>query len=134
MEALQIIQHYYEAFNAQNWTKMLDLVAPTILHEPNQGSPRVGIELFKEFMHKMDVAYTETLTGMEFYVNTNDPSKIAATFTVNGVYKMAEEGLPAAYGQSYVLPASAFLEVKDGKITKVATNYNLEKWIELVSK
>jgi steroid delta-isomerase-like uncharacterized protein len=54
-------------------------------------------------------------------------------FTVNGIYKKGEEGLPAAHGQSYVLPAAAFLEVKDGKIARVTTYYNLPLWISLVS-
>jgi steroid delta-isomerase-like uncharacterized protein len=53
---------------------------------------------------------------------------------VNGIYKKGEEGLPEAHGQTYVLPAGAFLEVKDGKITRVTTYYNLTLWIELVSK
>ena len=53
--------------------------------------------------------------------------------TVNGIYKKGEEGLPAAHGQKYVLPAAAFLEFRDGKITRVTTYYNLTLWIKLVS-
>ena len=112
---------------------MLELADQHILHEPNQGTPRQGIELFKEFLNKMDTAYSEKLEDMIFYVCADDQNKIAAEFTVHGIYNVAEEGLPAAHGQSYILPASAFLEVKEGKIKRVATNYNLEKWIELVS-
>jgi hypothetical protein len=33
-----------------------------------------------------------------------------------------------------VLPAGAFLEVHNGKITRVTTYYNLPLWIKLVSE
>ncbi len=133
MKSLDIVKQYYGEFNDRNWNGMLDLVAEDILHEPNQGEPRIGKTLFTEFLEKMDECYEETLTKLSFYVNETDDNKIAVTFTVNGIYKKAEAGLPEAEEQAYILPASAFVEVKDGKIIKLATNYNLELWIELVS-
>lgn len=133
MNALQIVKEYYAAFNDKNWDGMLALVADDIRHEPNQGEPRVGKELFQAFMKKMDESYEETLTNMKFYISEDNDGTIAVEFTVNGLYNKAEEGLPEAEGQAYVLPAAAFLTVKDGKITRVATHYNLELWIELVS-
>jgi len=133
MNALQIVKDYYAAFNDKNWDGMLALVADDIRHEPNQGEPREGKELFQAFMKKMDESYEETLTNMKFYISEENDGTIAAEFTVNGLYNKAEEGLPEAEGQAYVLPAAAFLTVKDGKITRVATHYNLELWIELVS-
>lgn len=133
MNALQIVKDYYAAFNDKNWDGMLALVADDVRHEPNQGEPREGKELFQAFMKKMDESYEETLTNMKFYISEENDGTIAAEFTVNGLYNKAEEGLPEAEGQAYVLPAAAFLTVKDGKITRVATHYNLELWIELVS-
>lgn len=133
MNALKIVKDYYAAFNDKEWDKMLALVGDDIRHEPNQGEPREGKELFSEFLKKMDDSYEETLTNMKFYVSEGNDGSIAAEFTVNGIYKQAEAGLPPAEGQAYVLPAAAFLKVKDGKIVRVATHYNLELWIELVS-
>lgn len=133
MEALDVVKKYYEAFNNKDWNGMLALVGDTILHEPNQGEPREGIELFKAFLQKMDDSYEETLTNMKFYVSENNDGSVAAEFTVNGIYNKAEEGLPVAEGQAYVLPAAAFLKVENGKVVRVATHYNLELWIELVS-
>lgn len=133
MDALNIVKEYYAAFNDKNWDGMLALVADDIRHEPNQGEPREGKELFTAFMKKMDESYEETLTNMKFYVSEENDGTIAAEFTVNGLYNKAEDGLPPAEGQAYVLPAAAFLKVKDGKVTRVATHYNLELWIELVS-
>jgi steroid delta-isomerase-like uncharacterized protein len=52
---------------------------------------------------------------------------------VHGVYKVADEGFPPAHGQSYVLPAGGFFDVKDGKIARVSVYYNLTDWIAQVS-
>lgn len=133
MKATEIVRAYYQAFNDKDWEKMLSLVDDNIQHDSNQGETRMGKELFKKFVEKMDVAYDEKLTDMIIMGESTD-TRIAAEFVVNGIYKVAEEGLPAAHGQKYVLPAGAFLEVKNGKITRVTTYYNLELWIQLVSQ
>lgn len=132
MNNLEIVKAYYAAFNARNWNNMLDLVDENIVHEPNQGTPRIGKTLFKSFMQHMDDSYEETLKDMVFFVGEAD-GRIAAEFVVHGIYKKGEAGLPEAHGQSYILPAAAFLEVKNEKITRVTTYYNLEQWIALVS-
>jgi steroid delta-isomerase-like uncharacterized protein len=132
MTALDIVHGYYSYFNQKNWEGMLSLLHSEVRHEPNQGEVRIGNEKFTEFMQKMDEAYEETLTDIVLFTSSDD-TRIAAEFVVNGVYKQAEEGFPPAHGQTYVLPAGAFLEVKEGKITRVTTYYNLPLWIKLVS-
>ncbi|MEI7583141.1 nuclear transport factor 2 family protein [Runella sp.] len=132
MTALDIVNRYYAYFNQKNWEGMLSLLHSEVRHEPNQGDVRIGNEKFTEFMQKMDEAYEEILTELVFFTSSDD-TRIAAEFVVNGVYKQAEEGLPPAHGQTYILPAGAFLEVKEGKITRVTTYYNLPLWIKLVS-
>lgn len=133
MTDLQTVKAYYDAFNARNWDEMLSLVDENIKHEPNQGTPRIGKKLFTEFMQHMDTSYSETLKDIVLF-SSETAGRIAAEFVVHGTYKKAEEGLPPAHGQAYVLPAAAFLEVNDGKISRVTTYYNLELWIELVSR
>lgn len=132
MSALEIVKTYYGCFNTKNYEGMLELLDPNILHEPNQGTPRIGVALFSEFLQRMDECYEETLTDPVYYTEENG-EKVAVEFTVNGIYKKAEKGLPPAHGQSYELPAASFLEVKAGKITRIATFYNLTLWIKLVS-
>jgi steroid delta-isomerase-like uncharacterized protein len=132
MISLDIVKQYYAHFNQKNWQGMLSLLHPEVRHEPNQGEVRIGNEKFTEFMQKMDDAYDETLTDMVFFTSS-DGTRVAAEFVVNGTYKQAEEGFPPAYGQKYTLPAGAFLEVKEGQITRVTTYYNLPLWIKLVS-
>ena len=131
MKAIDTAKAYYDAFNRKDWQGMLNLVAEDIIHAPNQGQIREGKVLFEAFLQKMDTAYEESLTEMVFYTEPSD-AKIAVQFVVNGVYKVAEEGMPKAYGQIYTLPAAAFLEVENGLIKKVTTYYNLEDWLQQV--
>ena len=132
MNALETVKAYYAAFNRQDFDGMLALLDEGVRHEPNQGEPRIGIDLFKEFLGHMDESYTEQLTDMVFLTEPSD-RLVACQFVVNGIYKKGEEGLPEARGQSYVLPAASFVEVRNGKIVRVATHYNLPYWIQLVS-
>ncbi len=110
---------------------MLSLLDPEIRHEVNQGEVRIGTGLYAEFLQHMDEAYEETLKEMVFMTDESG-ERMAVEFVVHGIYKQGEEGLPPAHGQTYVLPAGAFLEVKDGKIRRVTTYYNLPLWIKLV--
>ena len=132
MTSLNIVKQYYAHFNSQNWQGMLNLVSDDIQHFPNEGELRSGKALFTKFLESMDTAYEEQLSEMTFYTS-DDETKIAAQFTVSGIYKIAEEGFPEAHGQKYVLPAAAFLVVEDQQITSVTTYYNLQQWIKLVS-
>lgn len=132
MNSIETVERYYNAFNEQNWEQMLELVHPDVVHEPNQGETRIGKEAFTAFMADMDRCYTEELKEIVLY-SSSHRDKIAASFTVHGIYKEGDEGFPEANGQTYVLPAAAFLELKDGLISKVTTYYNLQQWIKLVS-
>lgn len=132
MNALETVKQYYTHFNNGNKEGMLSLLDEQIRHEPNQGTAREGKILFAEFLDKMDEAYSEQLKDMVFFASETE-GRIAVEFTVHGIYKKAEEGLPPAHGQTYVLPAAAFLEVRNGLINRVTTYYNLELWLQLVS-
>jgi steroid delta-isomerase-like uncharacterized protein len=133
MTSLQIVQQYYECFNQKNWQGMLSLLHPEVRHESNQGEVRIGIDKFTDFLKKMDECYEEHLTDMVFFTEPSN-QRIATEFMVNGIYKKADDDLPPAHNQSYILPAAAFLELKEGKISRVTTYYNLTLWLELVSK
>lgn len=132
MTSLETVKQYYACFNTKDWAGMLALLHPEVRHEPNQGEPRIGIELFTEFLQHMDESYEEILTEMVFF---DEPTgeRVAVEFVVNRIYKKGEEGLPEAHNQTYILPAAAFLGLKDGKISRVTTYYNLPLWIQLVS-
>ncbi|MFM7084840.1 MAG: ketosteroid isomerase-related protein [Hyphomicrobium sp.] len=127
-----LISEYYAAFNKGETNKMLDYLAEDVIHDVNQGERRQGKDKFKAFNASMERNYKEELKDITIMVS-KDGLRAAAEFTVHGIYKNTDEGLPPAKGQKYVLPAGTFFSIRDGKISRVTTYYNLKDWISQVS-
>jgi steroid delta-isomerase-like uncharacterized protein len=127
-----LIRRYYEAFNAGDSAAMLAFLADDVIHDVNQGERRVGLDKFKAFNARMDHHYKERLENIAVMVS-QDGTRAAAEFNVHGAYMNTDEGLPKATGQKYVLPAGTFFAIRDGKIARVTTYYNLTDWIMQVS-
>jgi len=126
------IETYYAAFNAGDAAAMLDAVTDDIEHRVNEGGIRRGKALFAAFCGHMGVSYREQLRDMVIFVN-DDNTRGAAEFVVHGEYLQTDPGLPAAHGQTYSLPAGAFFDLRDGKVSRVTTFYNLADWVRQVS-
>lgn len=133
LETEKLVAAYYAAFNKGDVEGMLACVAEDIAHDTNQGTRRNGKDLFRKFCNHMSDCYKEELRDIVIMPSA-DGTRAAAEFVVHGTYLKGEEGLPPAHGQKYVLPAGTFLEVKNGKIARVTTYYNLEDWIKQVSR
>ncbi|MFN6978504.1 MAG: nuclear transport factor 2 family protein [Gemmobacter sp.] len=131
-----LIARYYAAFNAEDAAGMLACVTDDVEHRVNEGGIRRGRALFADFCAHMGVSYRERLEDMVILV-AEDGSRAAAEFTVHGRYLVTDPGLPSgvteARGQAYVLPAGAFFTLRDGRIARVSTFYNLADWIRQVS-
>jgi steroid delta-isomerase-like uncharacterized protein len=131
-EAEALIARYYAAFNAGDAGGMLDCVAEDVEHRVNEGGVRRGRALFAEFCSHMGVSYREELKDLVIFANA-DGTRGAAEFVVHGEYLQTDPGLPEAKGQRYILPAGGFFDIRDGKIARVTTFYNLNDWIAQVS-
>ncbi|NBO21621.1 MAG: isopropylmalate/homocitrate/citramalate synthase [Rhodobacteraceae bacterium] len=131
-DATALIARYYAAFNAGDGAAMLACVSDDIEHRVNQGGIRRGRALFAEFCGHMGVSYQEELKDLVIFAS-EDGRRGAAEFVVHGRYLQTDPGLPAAHGQTYILPAGGFFDLADGKITRVSTYYNLADWIAQVS-
>ena len=127
-----LIRRYYEAFNAGDHATMIACLTDDVIHDVNQGERRSGIDKFKAFNARMNHNYKERLENVAVMVSM-DGTRASAEFNVHGTYLNSEEGLPAAKGQKYVLPAGTFFAIRDGKIARVTTYYNLTEWIMQVS-
>lgn len=127
------IQRYFDAFNAGDTDAMLACLAEDVAHHVNEGQVREGREKFAAFCAHMSRCYSETLTDMVIMVS-EDGTRAAAEYIVNGTYLETDDGLPTAHGQTYRLPAGSFFTLRDGQITRVVTYYNLADWIAQVSK
>ncbi|MDP9569632.1 UNVERIFIED_ORG: steroid delta-isomerase-like uncharacterized protein [Agrobacterium larrymoorei] len=131
MSAIETIRAYYDAFNRQDMDAFLALLTDDVVHDINQGERQVGKQVFATFMQHMNRCYKENLTDM-VVMSSEDGQRASAEFVVNGEYLATDEGLPEANGQTYVLPAGAFFELKDGKVARVTNYYNLNDWIAQV--
>lgn len=130
-QSIELIQNYYAAFNAGDMDTFLSLLTDDVIHDINQGKREVGKDAFKQFMACMNHNYKEQLVDMVIMA-TADGKRAAAEFVVLGEYLQTDEGLPAANGQKYRLPAGAFFDIKDNKVARITNYYNLNDWIAQV--
>lgn len=128
---LALVERYYAAFNTGDWPGMLDCLSDDVAHDINQGERQVGKAAFAAFLAHMERCYREQLAEIAIMVN-HDGSRAAAEFVVHGTYLATDEGLPEATGQTYVLPAGAFLEIAEGRIVRLTMAYNLADWTRQV--
>lgn len=127
-----LIERYYAAFNAMDIEGILACLTDDVAHDINQGDRESGKDAFRAFLGRMDHAYSEQLRDIVVMTNA-DGARAAAEFMVHGIYKVADEGFPAAHGQNYTLPAGGFFEIRNGAIARVSVYYNLADWIAQVS-
>jgi steroid delta-isomerase-like uncharacterized protein len=80
----------------------------------------------------MERCYKERLEDIVLMAS-DDGTRAAAEFVVHGAYIATDEGLPEATGQTYVLPAGAFIGVADGRIVRLTMYYNLADWTAQVA-
>ena len=129
---MDIIQRYFDAFNADDYDTMLACVTEDVAHHVNEGKIRTGRAAFGEFCAHMARCYGETLTDIVVLSDATG-TRAAAEYVVNGTYLATDPGMPEAHGQSYRLPAGSFFEVSDGQISRVTTYYNLADWMAQVA-
>ena len=131
-DTLDLIRRYYAAFNAGDREGFLALLTDDVIHDINQGGREIGRDAFRRFLERMDRSYAEQLKDIVIMAHESG-SRAAAEFIVHGKYLNTDEGLPEATGQTYVLPAGAFFEVRDGKVSRISNYYNLEDWLKQVA-
>ena len=133
MSVTDLVHAYYDAFNRGDRDAMLAMLTDDVVHDLNQGAREIGREAFRAFLQRMDRSYVERLADIVVMVDAAG-TRAAAEYVVHGTYVVDDEGLPAATGQTYVLPGGAFFEIRDGRIARVTNYYNLTDWIAQVER
>lgn len=126
-----LIRAYYDAFNRGSAENMLALLSDDVAHDVNEGGREMGKAAFRAFLERMNRCYRERLADIRVAVGEGG-RHAAAEYVVHGEYIATDAGLPAARGQTYVLPGGAFFDVKAGKIARVTNYYNLSDWLRQV--
>jgi len=134
-DAETLVRAYYAAFNAGDVEAFLALLTEDVAHDISQGPRQTGRDLFRPFLDHMNRCYRERIADL---VVLTEPSgtRAAAEFTVHGSYIATDPGVPAgtppASGQTYVLPAGAFFDIRNGRIARISNHYNLGDWVRQV--
>ena len=131
--SIELVLGYYDAFNRGDRQGMLALLAEDVVHDLNEGRRETGKAAFAAFMQRMDASYREQLRDIVVFA-TQDGDRAAAEYVVHGQYLHDDEGLPQARGQAYVLPGGAFFDIREDRIARVTNYYNLQDWIDQVSR
>lgn len=130
-QALALIQTYYDTFNSGDRDDFLALLAEDVAHDINQGGTEHGKAAFRAFIQRMDRCYHEQVRELVVFA-TEDGSRGAAEFFIEGGYLATDDGLPPATGQRYRLRVGAFFELSGGLVSRVTNYYNLEEWLRQV--
>jgi steroid delta-isomerase-like uncharacterized protein len=134
--ATELVLAYYAAFNRGDWAGMQALLAEDVQHDLNQGRARNRQARLRGVPARMERSYREQLRDVVVMASP-DGARAAAEYVVHGEYLVADDGLPPANGQRYVLPGGAFFEIVfdkggAGLIARVTNYYNLEDWLAQV--
>lgn len=128
-----LIKQYYDAFNQQDMKTFLSCLSGNVIHDINQGGCQNGKDAFSKFMDHMNQCYKEIATDLVIMVN-EDGSRAAAEFIIEGTYLATDNGLPEAKQQHYRLPVGAFFSIENNKISRVTNYYNMQDWLNQVTK
>lgn len=131
-DATAVLRRYFDAFNAGNIDGMLAELTDDVAHHVNEGQVREGKDAFAAFCAHMQRCYREELTEIVLF-SAEGGTRAAAEFMVNGTYLETDAGLPEARGQTYRLPGASMMTLRNGKIARVTTYYNLADWLRQVS-
>jgi len=126
-----LIGRYYQAFNDRDHGAMLDLLTDDVVHDINQGGREVGREAFAHFLAHMDRCYEERAVDLVVMANP-DGTRAAAEFVIEGRYLASDAGFPVASRQDYRLPVAALFEIREGRIARVSTHYNVQDWLRQI--
>ncbi len=129
---MTIVARYFDAFNAGDIDGMVACLTEDVAHHVNEGQVRTGRTAFAAFCEHMARCYAEDLRDMVIFEHETR-HRAAAEYMVHGTYLATDGDLPAATGQRYVLPAGSFFDLRDGRISRVTTYYNLADWLKQVS-
>ena len=124
-----LIQTFLNAVAAGDRDGMIAQVSDGLVHDINQGGERrIGKDRFSAYTARMQHHYAESIRDVIIMVS-DDGTRAAAEYNLEGRYVQTEDGLPPACGQTYSLPAAMFFAVNGDSIERITTYYNLTDWL-----
>lgn len=130
-QAAILVRKYYDVFNSGDREAFLAMLSEDVEHEINQGGVETGRDAFRVFLQRMDRCYRERVCDLAVFAS-EDGSRGAAEFFIEGEYLFTDTGLPPARGQRYRLRVGAFFDLQGGQVSRITNYYNLEEWLRQV--
>ena len=65
----QLLQRYYDAFNAGDMVTFLSLLTDDVIHDINQSGREMGKPAFEQFMQRMNRNYREKIVDLSITTN-----------------------------------------------------------------
>jgi steroid delta-isomerase-like uncharacterized protein len=132
-QTINLVKTYFEALNKKDMNLFFSIMDSNVEHDIDDGSVEHGIGKFKVFMQKGADSFNEKLDNIVIMVS-DDGKYAAARWIDHGVYYKDYAGLDVrASNQKYTLPGGHFFEVRDGKISCVATYYNATDFMKQIN-
>jgi steroid delta-isomerase-like uncharacterized protein len=130
-DTIALVARYLDAHNRGDAGAMLACLSDDVVHDANQGMRRAGKAAFADFCRHMARCYEERFEDIVI-MTSPDGARAAAEFNVTGTYLETDPGLPPAKGQAYRLPGALFFAIRDGRIARVTSYFNLTEWLTQV--
>lgn len=132
MRAHDIATAYIEAFNKRDGTALSELLHEEVIHDDARGDRIIGEnEARKRIAH---AALSLNWAMHDTMIMTDESGFNAAIHcTLRGTYSEPMDGLPAANGQNFDIPAIIFLVSDDDQITQISEFFAFETLVKAIS-
>lgn len=127
-----LIERCIEAFNAADHDRVLACLSDDVAHDGEGGVRDIGREKFRWYLGRRARHFRETI-GDAAIMMAEGGGRAAVEFTLHGAYLASAEGMPAANGQRYSVPAGVFLDIDDARISRVTVCLDTERLRQALS-
>lgn len=132
MTAHTLAQAYITAFNQRDAQALATLCHEDIAHDNAFGERLIGVDALRsrvaEAMANLDWALHDAM------IMVDDSGNNAAIYgTLRGTYQHVLDGLPAANGQNFDIPATIIIISDDDQITQISEFFATESLIKALS-
>lgn len=117
-ETRDLIERCIDAFNSGKHDAVLACLSDDVAHDDEAGARAIGPDHFRWYLGRRARHYRETVADAVIMV-AEEGGRAAVEFTLRGTYLATADGMPEANGQRFSVAAGAFLDIDDGRISRV---------------
>jgi len=121
---LDLLNDYFQAYNAKDVEALLGLVRTDLRHDIDCRQRELGKQAFRRFLLTKTALFDEHVYDLELFINA-DGTRAAAEYKVLGFFLTREDGGRLAAGnRTYRVAAGTFFDVHGGLISRISSYGN----------